>query len=455
MNDSLIALTGGIIYKIAVADLNSGNYKWRSQTIHGTENLHKMHIFDETKALIAGYGNGFLNTSDKGVSWTDKTLPEYLIYGANYNFISLSKGEDGASYASTRRMQITDYPTNSSKSDDYLSGIIAASTDNWETWKILDNTKIGKNDPADVSKNPFATGCYSLDNYTIECVDASTVYLYANWNDSISNTEKTISHSRIFKTSDGGANWSAITDDFGTTFIYDISFKKDTGYISGNKILLKTTDGGAHFTDIYPIVTVGTDSSLIIYKTKILSGKELYVVTSTDGIFYTNNGGESFSKVGTISGANDLVLLDKNSFMAVGTSTKTKFTNDGGVSWKDCNPSSTIWVAGEVLNDSLYVLCKSSVYKIAVSDLDINTSVNDLTLSNNFKVYYGPSELTLVSTNKDIDRCFVYSIDGKLVAITEPRSKSCLFNYGSFTPGIYIIAVSAGGQRFSQKVVFK
>ncbi|MFY9152030.1 MAG: YCF48-related protein [Prolixibacteraceae bacterium] len=455
LNDSIYALAAGIIYKMAVTDLQSGNYKWTSTTIHGTENLNKMHVFDENKALIIGYANGFLTTSDKGVSWTDKTLPEYLIYGANYDYISLSNGEDGASYASTRRMKLIDYPSSSANSDLYISGIIVSSVDNWETWNILDNTKIGANDPADVSKNPFASGCYSLDNYALECVNAKTVYLYADWNDSITTAGKVTSHSRIFKTADGGESWIPVTIDFGSTFIFDISFKGDTGYIAGNKVLMKTVDGGATFTDLYPIIIVGTDGSLINYKVKMLSGKELYVVTSSDGIFYTNNGGESFSKIANNNGASDLALLDHNSFMALGSSTKTKFTNNGGETWTDCYPGSTVWNAGEILNDSLYVLCKSSVYKIAVSDLDIKTSVRNLTQTNEIKVLYGVSELKLVSSDKMISRCFVYNIEGKLINITEPRAKECKFSYNSYTPGIYILAAEAEGKRFTQKVVIK
>lgn len=455
LNDSIYALSIGIVYKMAVTDLESGNYKWKSTTIHGTENLQKMHVFDEHKAIIIGYANGFLTTSDKGVNWTDKTLPEYLIYGADYDFSSLSQGEDGASYASTRRMKLIDYPSSSNISDEYLSGMIVSSTDNWETWNILDNTKIGANDPIDNSKNPFAPGCYSLDNYALECVDASTVYLYADWNDTISTPEKVTAHSRIFKTTDGGQSWNTISGDFGSTFIFDISFKGETGYIAGNKILMKTVDGGTSFKDLYPIITIGTDSSLVVYKIKMFSANELYVITTTDGIFYSGNGGESFSKIKNISGANDLVLVDNNSFMTVGNSSKTNFTNNGGQTWDDCYPGSTIWAAGEVLNDSLYVLCKSSVYKIAVSDLDIKTSVRNLTRTNEIKVLYGKSELKLVSSDKIINRCFVYNLEGKLITITEPHAIECRFTFSSFKPGIYIIAAETEGQRFTQKVVFK
>jgi hypothetical protein len=142
--------------------------------------------------------------------------------------------------------------------------------------------------------------------------------------------------------------------------------------------------------------------------------------------------------------------------MVVGSTTKTKFTNDGAANWKDCNNGTTIWGVGEVLNDSIYALCKSSIYKLSIKDLDLTTSVyEELSSENKLTVYYGTTDLEVTSSDKDIDRCMIYSISGSLITIAEPKNRSCKFNYSSFTPGIYIVAASIEGTRYTQKIVIK
>ncbi len=452
-NDSLYALGSSVVYKIAVGDLKTGNYKWISKNLgDGSGNLQKMLIFDTGKALMLGYGQIAKVTLDKGITWTDEKLPELFIYGGKYDFRSVSSSGN-AGYVSTRRLLLIDYP---SGEDHYLNGLVYKTTDAWKTWTVLNNKNVGKDTPADVSKYPVMTGCYGMDNYTIECVDAKTAYMYVGWSDTITVPKTVTKHSRVFKTADGGDLWTAVTEDFGSSIVMAIKFSGETGYLGGNKILLKTIDGGKTFADLYPKLTVGTDSSLVVSSVTMINKDAVYLPTSNNkGIFSTIDGGASFAKITGVAGGLDFVSLDNNSYMALGTTSLTKFTNDGGTVWKDCNPGATIYAAGKVFNDSLYVLGKSNVYKVAVSDLDIKSYVADLPTLNPLKVLYGNSALELVSSVRNIDRCLVYGISGQLVAIAEPHALTCRFEYNSFTPGIYIIAALIEGKKFTQKVVFK
>ena len=452
-NDSLYALSSSVAYKIAVSDLKSGNYKWASINLgDGSSNLQKMHIFDDSRSLIVGSGQIAKMTTNKGISWTDATFPELFKYGGNYDFRSVSSSGN-AGYISSRRFRLVDFP---SGEDYYLNGVIFKTEDAWKTWKVLNNKNVGKGTPSDASKNPTLKGCYGMDNYTIECVDAKTAFMYVGWNDTISVPKTVTKHSRVFKTSDGGDLWTAVTKDFGSDIVMSIKFSEETGYLAGNKILLKTSDGGKIFTDLYPKLTIGTDSNLVISSITVNSKDEVYFQTSNNkGLFFTSDGGNTFSKLNGVNGGLDFVVLDNNSLMSVGSSTSNKFTNDGGTAWKDCNLGVPIFAAGKVLNDSLYVLGKSNVYKVAVSDLDIKTFVAEMKSPNPLKVLYGASALELVSDNKNIDRCLVYSISGQLMAITEPRAQICRIEYNSLTPGIYIVAALIEGKKYTQKVIFK
>lgn len=452
-NDSLYALASSILYKIAVNDLKTGNYNWVAKTmVASNSNLQKMYRFDASSALIIGDDHIAKKTTDQGKTWTEATLPELYINDGLYDFRSVSSS-GSAGFTTTRRYKLIDY---TSRDDYYLSGLIFKTEDAWKTWKVLNNKNVGKDTPTDASKYPLMEGCYGMDNYTIECVDAKTAYMYVGWSDTITVHKTETKHSRVFKTTDGGDLWTAVTNDFGSSIVMSIKFSGETGYLGGNKILLKTVDGGKTFTDLFPKIAVGTDGNLIISSVAMLTNDEVYFSTSNNkGVFYTGDGGNSFSRLNGVNGGLDFVILDKNSFMSVGSSASNKYTNDGGNTWKESNLGVAIYASGKVLNDSLYVLGKSNVYKIAVADLDIKTLVTELKNPNPFKVLYGTAALEFVSASGDINRCMVYNMNGQLVAIAEPKSATCSFEYNSFTPGIYIIAALIEGKKYTQKVIFK
>lgn len=450
-NDSLYVLSAPVIYKMSVSDLKAGNYHWVSKTLaSGSSNLQKMYQFDTNSAMIVGDDQIAKKTVDKGLTWTDIKLPPMYLFDGNYDYRSVSASEL-VGYATTRMYKLVDFPTG----DDYiLNGLIFKTEDAWKTWKVLNTKNVGKSAPTDASKYPLMTGCYAMDNYTIECVNAQTAYLNVCWYDSVSVSHTTTKHSRVFKTADGGNSWVAVTKDFGSAVITSIKFSGETGYISGNKILMKTSDGGNSFTDLYPKITVGADSLLIINSITMRNKDELYFQTSNNkGVFYTKDGGSTFSKLSGVNGGLDFVALDDNSFMSLGSSTLNKFSNDGGLSWKDAKLGGVIYAAGKVLADSLYVLGKSNVYKIAVSDLDIKTLVADIKAANALKVLYGASALQLTCDEGDIDRCFIYNISGQMMAIADPKSSTYSIDYNSFTPGIYIISALINGKKYTQKVV--
>lgn len=453
-NDSLYALTNSsLAYKMALSDLKSGNYKWVEKKIaDGTSSLQKMYQFDNNSAIIIGDDQIVKKTLDKGKTWQPVILPELYVNDGQYDFRSVSSS-GGAGYATTRLLKLGDY---SGGENYYLSGLIFKTEDAWKTWKVLNNKNIGKDTPKDASKYPLMEGCYGMDNYTVECIDAKTAYLNVDWNDSVSVPKTITRHSRVFKTIDGGDSWSAVTKDFGISIITSIKFMGEIGYISGNKIFMKTVDGGKTFTDLLLNLAPGADNDLNISSIVMRTKDELYFQTSNNkGVFYTRDGGATFSKLPGVFGGFDFVVLDNNSFMSVGPSTNNKFTNDGGLNWKNCNLTTEIYAAGKVFNDSLYVLGKSNVYKIAVSDLDIATLVSDIKSPNSFKILYGPSGLQLVSEEGDIDRCFIYNVAGQLMAIADPKSSSYSIDYNSFNPGVYIISALIDGKKYTQKVIFK
>jgi photosystem II stability/assembly factor-like uncharacterized protein len=371
MNDTLIALAKSDIYKIEVADLVDGApFNWVSQTLTDNSNLQKMHITDANNAIIAGYGESLFATSDAGLSWNAIDMPELFVYGAGYDWSSVST-LNGASYAVSRRIYAIDYPSESDYADVYGSGLIVTSIDNWQTWEMLDAANIGTG--TDPALNPNAEGALGLSPETVECINETTAYTFVRWIDSIAGYDVRTSHANVFKTEDGGDSWLPIFDDLGTGYITSIQFDDiDNGYIMGNTFLRKTEDGGETFIDMYPALqTTGSpdDPTLYIKQLEIVDENKWYVLSSTDGIFVTEDGGSSYSELSGIGGGSGIMQLDETSVIVLGQALKSKLSWDNGQTWNICYPGSVVWAIGGIMDDKLVALAKGSIYKIPLSDL--------------------------------------------------------------------------------------
>ncbi len=453
LGDTLYGLSKSVAYKIAVTDLLAKNFNWSTVTINNDENLQKMTIYDENNAVIATYGEVCKKTTDGGKTWIDTNLPTDYQEDVEFDFTSISANGENA-FSTIRRFKIANFPTTSTINDFYMEGLVLSTNNNWETITLLDASKVGADEGFDPTKNPQMDGCYGFNPYSICCVDESTAYLYANWYEVVTE-DKANSRGRVYKTTDGGTSWSAVTIDFGSSYINGMSFIGDTGYVAGNKVLLKTTDGGNTFTDLYPTMAAANKDSSIFLKTIVLANtNEFYIPTSSDGVFKSMDGGETFTKFDGIAGTNDFYKFDDNSFMCMGLTSKSFFTNDGGANWQNASAGTTIYSIGEIFNDSLYTLGRGIIMKIALSDLDLTTSIKDIKLDNELSVRYKPLSIELVSSENEIERCKVYSITGKLISDYQPNNRTYELQRNNFQPGIYILDVLIEGKRHTKKIVF-
>lgn len=449
MNDSLFVLAKADIYKIALTDLLAGNYTWVTQTI-GADNLQKAYIFNENSMMIVGGGGLAKITSDKGMTWTDIDLPYAPGYDDDMDFSGLT-GEGNVGYACFNRFKLADYPTSSDNEDIYFSGGVFVTTDNWETFDDLDMAKLGKDEGDDPSKNPQMSGCNAINPQVIAYLGDETLLLWARWYDlSVSPKEE---HSRIFKTTDGGSNWKVVSDDFGKSlYVQDMKVNGDTVYVGGNQIFMKSVDKGETFTDMYANLDEGEDDKMFVNSITLGDDGEVFVTTSVDGVLMSANGGNTFTAYEGLGGANDFYKFDQNSFMAIGTTSKSYFTNDGGTNWENCAAPSTVYEIGGVMNDSLYALGRGKYFKIALADLDMTTAVSDLAATSGVKVLYQPTGVLVVS-EKNIDQCILYNITGRMVRNLKPNSTTCKFSKGEFATGIYFISTITNGKRSTHKVI--
>ncbi len=456
LGDTLYALAKTYAYKIAVSDLIQKNFNWKSIELNANDDLREMFIFNNNNAIIVGDSEMCKKTMDGGLTWTQSSLPENFNEDIDFNFKSISNNGNSA-LSTVRRYKIVDFPSDSQFNDLYMDGLVFKTTDNWETFSLLDISKIGANEGDDVTLNPQLDACYGLEPFTVESLNENTAYLYTAWLEKFTTGEEA-RRGRVFKTTDGGETWNGITQDMGASFINSIEFKGDTGYIGGVKVFLKTVDGGENFIDLYPklLELNEGDSSITVNSFSIVDENEFYVITTSDGVFNTKDGGESFAKMEGVDGTNEMYLLDHNSFMLLGTTSKSYFTNDGGLNWQDPVIGKTIYSIGEIFNDSLYALGKGEVYRIAITDLDIKTYLPIITQEENLEIRYESDHVNIVSkNNKPIAQCLIYSINGQLTDIKQPYSNVCKLNNYDYKPGIYIVAVLVDGKKYADKILLK
>ena len=119
-----------------------------------------------------------------------------------------------------------------------------------------------------------------------------------------------------------------------------------------------------------------------------------------------------------------------------------------------CSAGATIYEIGGVWNDTFYALGQGKIYKMPVSGLGL-TYAQEIPKLNELRVMYKPSAIELVSSDKRIDRCTVYSITGQLMLDAQPLSYSVELPGNSLKPGIYIVKSSAGNMIYTNKIVFR
>gem|GEM_PF-354294 len=376
LNDSIIGLGESYIHKLAVADAIAGNYTWKSQLIKAGQDMQKMHITDANNAIIVGYGNTLVATNDGGISWNDIATPELFIYGASYDFEAVSAASDTVSWVISKRMYVADYKDNSTVSDLFAHGLVYKTTDLWNSWELINHLNIGTG--TDPAYNPNADGAYGLDPLTVTAIDDKVVYMGARWLDTIAGYANKDEHSNVFKSIDGGDSWTTILNDYEGKVINQVLFlDENNGFVIGNNIFQVTADGGQTFTDLYPVlVSTGSpaDDNIFLKSIEYVNADKWYLLSSVDGVFVTEDGGQNFSKLPSIGGGGGMAVLNDSTIIVLGSSTKSKISWDRGSTWHNCYPGSTIWEIGGILDDQLVALAKSSLYKIPLADLEAPSS---------------------------------------------------------------------------------
>lgn len=247
--------------------------------------------YDHNKALTAGYYGKILRTQDGGIHW--EPLHERIFSGHIYDAQFLDQNEGFALH------EVWEGGVSSSWLQRTLDG--------GQTWSNIKMT------------GGYEGACWFVNH--------DTGFVVAQEMDLV-----------LFKTTNAGADWSEISTgyDFAP---YEMRFwDAGNGLITGENIIIKTSDGGITWETVSPEPGSWTEYNDIEYR----SASEVFVVGTGDypltSVFKSVDGGNSWQE--TISGgshpANDIVFADNNTAF-LGCFNSIQKSEDGGITWHETN----------------------------------------------------------------------------------------------------------------------
>ncbi len=202
----------------------------------------------------------------------------------------------------------------------------------------------------------------------------------------------------IFKTTNGGVNWTEQTSSFtGPVAVKINMLNANTGWIGCDGQMIKTTNGGTNwFNQLTPIGG--------IQGIKAVDSLTCYAVTSSTVVYQTTNGGANWNTLSfPVTGISlfNTDWLDKNNGVVCGVIGFTAQTTNGGTTWalsntggytmysvKMIHPDTLYGVAGNTPGGQVFKYVKAGLTNVITYEA---TSPKSYTLKQNYPNPFNPS----------------------------------------------------------------
>lgn len=362
-------------------------------------------------------------TIDGGLTWTEQLNETDL--GASYYFRNIEFLNADIGFIGT------------------LNGDFFKTTDGGDTWNVITN----------ITPNPPAI-C------GIATVESSTVYACGAY----------FAPAHIIKSIDSG-NWQFIDMSAYANALVELKFANENlGYASGRDdkgaIVLKTTNGGTTWTEIYNSNIQGE----YIWKLQFIDGDtnviygSLYTTDPNQGkLIKTFDAGATWTSLDAPeSGIQAVGFISENRGWMGGKNTGFFETNDGGLTWTDTNVGSNLNRIF-ILNDTRAFASGTTIYKFtdeALStqdfeesfgkELEINLSVNPVDTNLELTVEFKKADHLMIELY-DVNGLFIKQL--KNDTINTSGKKTYTFNMSSLSSGTYILDFHSNTGRKSKKFI--
>jgi len=455
-----------------------------------TTNNYDINFINADTGFIAG--KNFLRTTDGGSTWSSYSLSKEAlslsIPASNHNKV-YSVGYDGSIFVSDNQgasfsSKLTYLQTYYSPIDDYVDFFFTDANTGYVACRIATDV-LKTTDGGSTWYSCHGGGLPDVYSYALHFPNKDTGYKaeYNSWY-GISQVSKTTDggetwfalfsgwnglggylysvffingnkgfvvgeNGYIFKTTDGGTNWTSITSGISNT-LNKIFFATDSiGYIagSGGKIL-KTTDGGDHWTPL----TSGTTSDI---PSLYFINKDTGFVGTNSMILKTTDGGNSWVSVLLNFTPTSIHFSGTDYGYATGGNKIIK-TTDGGNTWNYMHSETANSIYRIFFTDSVtgYILGSNRTILKTVTGGMVNTS--PVFLPNSYvKIYPNPSAGSITIDNNGDATIQLFDMSGKLVLTKQLYSGENQVDISLLNNGMYIAKVISPKSVKTTKIIKK
>ena len=505
-----------------------------------------LHDFDvNSQGVIVGVSGSYIaRTSNNGVYWSFYQYPgksfndvhflndTTLIIAGSISIISTNTGEDWTTISDNRYMRSTGSGVNNS----YIfgsEGLMMKSTDNGNSWTDL--SKRNNYQPNSVfflsPETAFFTGYEATDAmrpFLKKTTDGCSTWEDIPWPHSSvaavditfidgGNTGVAIAPKGIFRSTDGGMNWSEVPAGLNSTSnLKKIVFVDDLyGFILDRNInLYKTSDGGASWSKIYINLNENPNGIKFLDRlTGFLAGNNMAIFKTTDGgltwnrktqgggypivglhffndmegyaftsgsltypvrnVYYTSDRGETWSEKDSMPAFSFVDFFNRQNGMALisggynDPSITIGVSRDGGEWYKEDLPipltgtfmkmadPSTAYIFGQ---NGTIIRFKDMSYT-SIEDEETAGIINTFSLSQNYPNPFNPETvIRFALPEAGFVKGVVYDILGREVTTLlngemNPGNHEVKFDAMGFASGVYFFRLEAGKYSSAIKMV--
>jgi photosystem II stability/assembly factor-like uncharacterized protein len=247
----------------------------------------------------------------------------------------------------------------------------------------------------------------------------------------------------VYKTTDGGSTWS-LSHTSNSSAINSVYFKDAmNGHSCGlNGKIRKTSDGGATWTQVN--ATSGDD-----YYDVFVGANKTFVVGFDGEVLSSSDNGTTWNSYPVPSSLNAIYFIDNNNGWFCGTSGKTFYTNNGGVTWIQALTGTSTSMR------DIFLLDQNTGWVVGFNGrimkyVGIGTNIEE----NEFKafsVYPNPAKdvLNIKRDAKGLNGQFcVYNALGKEVAKGIIDETTNQISIAELTKGVYFLALKGEKEQF-------
>lgn len=445
---------------IILATTNGGE-DWVEQNNPAISGLSSISFKDSLNGITVGSFASLLKTSNGGISWENKTqsVSEAYLFGLFFTDKNTGwvAGDDGVILKTTDRGNnwiIQNSGVNKRINELYF-------IDNITGWGIgfegtIINTTSG-GESWNINNSPTLLHLYDIEfkNYPVGWIAGGDIF----------------SPGKLFKTTNGGGTWIAETSiSLPPAGDYELQFtSKDIGWImssnhtvGGLQRLYRTTDGGANWD-----ILLSNNSDTVFVSMYFINDSTGWISTYQK-IFHTTNGGIDWERFEAPSIFNSIHFSDSSKGWGGASTGEIYYTTDEGRNWEAQNspmdnPINKLFFYGDNYGWAIGFLgniIHTSNGGISLLDFNVvNTYPDDFILYQNYPNPFNPTtKIKFEISTSSVITLKIYDILGRELKVLITAYKTygkheIVFDGSEFPSGVYFYKLQTGNYLQTRKMI--